>query len=75
MARADFRRLNQEAIQQAVQQTPDDWGLNMDLDLNVFERLEVYDRGEVVGEPYAAVVAAAVAAAKNSRCRPTNVWR
>ena len=49
MQSADFKQLNQEAIRQAVQQTPDDWGLNMDLDLNVFERLEVYERGEVTG--------------------------
>jgi hypothetical protein len=49
MHSADFRELNQEAIRRAVQQTPDDWGLNMDLDLNVFERLEVYERGEVIG--------------------------
>jgi hypothetical protein len=49
MHSADFKPLNQEEIQRAVQQTPDDWGLNMDLDLNVFERLEVYERGEVVG--------------------------
>jgi Protein of unknown function (DUF3754) len=49
MQSADFRQLNQEAIHRAVQQTPDDWGLNMDLDLNVFERLEVYERGEVIG--------------------------
>jgi hypothetical protein len=46
---ADFNPLDQEEIQRAVQQTPDDWGLNMDLDLNVFERLEVYERGQVVG--------------------------
>jgi Protein of unknown function (DUF3754) len=46
---ADFNPLNQEEIQRAVLQTPDDWGLNMDLDLNVFERLEIYERGLVIG--------------------------
>ncbi len=49
MQSADFKELNQEAICRAVQQTPDDWGLNMDLDLNLFERLEVYERGQVTG--------------------------
>ena len=50
MARADFNRLKSEEIQRAVRQTPSDWGLHMDLDLNVFERLEVYERGDVVRE-------------------------
>ncbi len=49
MKSADFNPLNQEEIHRAVQQTPDDWGLNMDLDLNVFERLEIYERGQVIG--------------------------
>jgi hypothetical protein len=49
MKSADFNPLNQEEIQRAVLQTPDDWGLNMDLDLNVFERLEIYERGQVIG--------------------------
>ena len=47
---ADFKRLKEEEIQHAVRQTPSDWGLHMDLDLNVFERLEVYIRGDVVRE-------------------------
>ena len=47
---ADFKRLKEEEIQHAVRQTPSDWGLHMDLDLNVFERLEVYTRGDVVRE-------------------------
>ena len=50
MACADFTRLKPEEIQRAVRQTPSDWGLHMDLDLNVFERLEVYERGDVVRE-------------------------
>ena len=74
MKRADFKPLNQEEIQRAVRQTPDDWGLHMDLDLNVFERLEIYERGDVVGSHIAAVVAAAVAARNKSRCRSTNAW-
>ncbi len=49
MESADFKPLNQDEIQRAVRQTPDDWGLNMDLDLNVFERLKSTSRGEVVG--------------------------
>ena len=50
MERADFRRLAPEAIQQAVRRTPGDWGLHVDLDLHVFERLELYERGDVVRE-------------------------
>ena len=50
MKRADFKRLKTEEIQHAVRQTPGDWGLHVDLDLNVFERLEVYMRGDVVRE-------------------------
>jgi hypothetical protein len=49
MERANFRRLKRQEIEEALRQTPSDWGLHLDLDLNsVFERLEVYVRGDVV---------------------------
>ena len=51
MERANFKRLNREEIESALNQTPSDWGLRVDLDLNrVFERLEVYVRGDVIRE-------------------------
>ena len=51
MERANFKRLMPDEIKRAVEQTPSDWGLHVDLDLNtVFERLEVYVRGDVVRE-------------------------
>ena len=51
MERANFKRLQREEIEQALHQKPSDWGLHLDLDLKtVFERLEVYVRGDVVRE-------------------------
>ena len=51
MERANFKQLRREEIEQALRQKPSDWGLHLDLDLNsVFERLEVYVRGDVVRE-------------------------
>ena len=51
MERANFKQLKREEIEQALHQKPSDWGLHLDLDLNtVFERLEVYVRGDVVRE-------------------------
>jgi hypothetical protein len=49
MERANFKRLTTEEIQAAVRGTSD-WGLPMDVDLRVFERLEVYVRGDTLGE-------------------------
>lgn len=51
MERANFKQLKREEIELALRQKPSDWGLHLDLDLNkVFERLEVYVRGDVVRE-------------------------
>ena len=51
MERANFKRLGREEIERALRQKPSDWGLHLDLDLNtVFERFEVYVRGDVVRE-------------------------
>ncbi len=51
MERANFKQLKREEIEKALKQTPSDWGLHLDLDLNrIFERLEVYVRGDVVRE-------------------------
>jgi hypothetical protein len=51
MERANFKRLQRQEIERALRQKPSDWGLHMDLNLNsVFERVEVYVRGDVVRE-------------------------
>jgi Protein of unknown function (DUF3754) len=48
MERANFKKLKREEIEQALHQKPSDWGLHLDLKLDhVFERLEVYIRGDV----------------------------
>jgi hypothetical protein len=49
MERANFKRLGVEEIRQAIAATSGEWGLLMDVDLGLFERLDVYVRGEGVG--------------------------
>lgn len=46
LERANFRHLDQEEIEAALNDTTD-WGVRLDVDFDVFERLEVYSRGEV----------------------------
>jgi Protein of unknown function (DUF3754) len=46
MERANFKRLSEDDVRAAVEGGASDWGLNMDVDFAVFERLEVYARGE-----------------------------
>jgi hypothetical protein len=46
LERANFRHLDQEEIEAALNDTTD-WGVRLDVDFGVFERLEVYSRGEV----------------------------
>lgn len=46
LERANFRHLDQEEIEAALNDTTD-WGVRLDVDFEVFERLEVYSRGEV----------------------------
>ena len=50
MERANFKQLKREEIEQALKQKPSDWGFHLELDLHVFERLEMYVRGDVVRE-------------------------
>ncbi|MFN4259049.1 MAG: DUF3754 domain-containing protein [Gemmataceae bacterium] len=61
MERANFQRLSQEDIQKAMDEGASDWGLNMDVDFNVFERLEMFARGDVLSA--------------RSRRRMFNLWR
>ncbi len=44
---ANYHRLNQEQIEEALAAT-NDWGMNLDVDFDLFERLEVFSRGETV---------------------------
>src|SRR6516162_6486280 len=49
MERANFKRLTPEQVREAVRAHAEARGLQTDVDFNVFERLEVFVRGEAVG--------------------------
>jgi hypothetical protein len=61
MERANFKHLKLDDIHAAAGQTVGDWGLRMDLDMRVFERIEVFVRGDVTG--------------LRTKRRWTNLWR
>jgi hypothetical protein len=46
MERANFKRLSREDILKATEAASEPFGINMDVDMNVFERLEVFSRGD-----------------------------
>jgi hypothetical protein len=48
MERANYQKLSREAIRAATDEVSH-WGLNMDIDFAVFDRLEVYYRGDALG--------------------------
>lgn len=48
LGRANFSRLTSDDIRQALAATSD-WGVRLKVDLTVFDRLEVFARGDVVG--------------------------
>lgn len=48
LARANYHKLSQSQIEQAVS-AASDWGVRLDVDFGNFERLEVYARGDVIG--------------------------
>src|SRR5262249_39580537 len=50
MERGNFKKLSREEIEKAITDVPTEWGLATDVDLNIFERLEVYARGDRTGE-------------------------
>ena len=60
MERANFRRLDRADVEAATL-AHSDWGLDMDVDFSIFERFELYSRGDTIG----------------SRCRRRwrNLWR
>ena len=49
MERANFRKLGDEEIHSSLESTSQ-WGLNLKVDFSIFERLEVYARGDVLGK-------------------------
>src|SRR5262249_11835391 len=46
MERANFKRMTKKDIDAAVEGGASDWGVNMHVDFDVFERLELFCRGE-----------------------------
>ncbi len=51
MERANFKRLGREDLEKALTEVSE-WGINMDVDLSIFEHLQVYARGDTVGTRY-----------------------
>ncbi|MFO0929260.1 MAG: DUF3754 domain-containing protein [Gemmataceae bacterium] len=47
MERANYKRLSRNDIDAAIEGGASDWGVNMHVDFDVFERLELFVRGEV----------------------------
>jgi len=46
MERGNFKRMTKQDIQDAVDGGASDWGINMEVDFDVFERIELFSRGE-----------------------------
>ncbi len=51
MERGNFRRLAQQEIDAALGNCSQ-WGINLKIDFEIFERLEIYARGDVIGTRY-----------------------
>jgi uncharacterized protein DUF3754 len=49
LERANFRRLPQEEIEAAIR-SASQWGFKLKIDFSIFERLEVFARGDVIGK-------------------------
>jgi hypothetical protein len=60
MERANYKHLSRQEIEAALEGASD-WGINMDVDFNAFERLEMFVRGDTIG--------------KRSRRRWWKLWR
>jgi hypothetical protein len=53
MERANFKRLTHEELQRALQEVATVSGIRTQVDLNLFERLDIFTRGDVMGRiPY-----------------------
>lgn len=48
MERANFKRLSEDDVKAATEGGASDWGINMEVDFSVFERLELFHRGDGV---------------------------
>lgn len=51
MQRANFKHIDRQEIIDATKAVSD-WGLNMDVDFSIFERFDLYARGDTVGTRY-----------------------
>jgi hypothetical protein len=51
MERANYKRLTKDDIKKALEGSSE-WGLDMDVDFDAFERLEIFIRGDSVGKRY-----------------------
>jgi hypothetical protein len=51
MERANYKRLDRAAIEAAMQEVSL-WGVNMEIDFSVFERMEMFVRGDQIGRRY-----------------------
>jgi hypothetical protein len=60
LERANYKKLTREEIQAALEGSSD-WGINMDVDFDVFDRCDIFVRGDTIG--------------KRSRRRMLNLWR
>lgn len=49
MERANFRKLSPEEVHSSLD-SASQWGLNLKVDFSIFERLDVYARGDVLGK-------------------------
>ena len=49
MERANFKRLTWADVEAAMAGGASDWGINMEVDPTVFERIEIFQRGDVIG--------------------------
>ena len=61
LARANFKRLSREQLEAALESASHE-GVNLDLDFDIFERLEVYSRGDALSR-------------RTRRRRPARLWR
>jgi hypothetical protein len=52
MERANFKRLTEEDIAKAMTEVSE-WGVNMSVDMSIFERMEIFARGDEIGTRYA----------------------
>jgi hypothetical protein len=61
MERANFKRLTRDDVRKAIEGGASDWGVNMYVDFDVFEKLEIFARGDTIG--------------KRSKRHPWKLWK